>query len=59
MFRLLSQHADVYMTPAKDLYYFDRYYHRGLDWYARQFSGGTGHRIIGLSTPTTVGTATR
>jgi hypothetical protein len=35
------------MTPAKDLYFFDRYYDRGLDWYAHQFSRGAGHRIVG------------
>lgn len=47
LFRLLSQHADVFMTPAKDLYFFDRYYDRGLDWYARQFEGATGQRVVG------------
>ena len=46
LFRLLSQHADVFMTPAKDLYFFDRYYDRGLDWYAHQFDGATGQRIV-------------
>ena len=47
LFRLLSHHADVFMTPAKDLYFFDRFYDRGLDWYAHQFDGATDQRIIG------------
>jgi hypothetical protein len=47
LFRLLSQHSDVFMTPAKDLYFFDRFYDRGLHWYAQQFDGGEGRRIVG------------
>lgn len=47
LFRLLSHHADVFITPAKDLYFFDRFYDRGLNWYAHQFDGATGQRIIG------------
>jgi hypothetical protein len=35
---VLSLHPDVYLTDAKDLYFFSRYYGRGPDWYAQQFA---------------------
>lgn len=47
LFQLLSCHADAFVTPAKDIYFFDRYYDLGVDWYARQFEGGAGHRVVG------------
>jgi hypothetical protein len=47
LFQALSSHPDVFVTPAKDLYFFDRYYERGLAWYKRQFVGGTGFPVVG------------
>ena len=48
----LAQHPQIFLSPAKDLYYFDRYYDRGLYWYASQFEGATaGHRVIGEVCP--------
>ena len=47
LFGLLSRHPDVFMTPAKDLYFFDRYYDKGIDWYARQFIGGEDRGVVG------------
>ncbi|MGH9246795.1 MAG: sulfotransferase family protein [Acidimicrobiales bacterium] len=45
---VLVLHPQIYMTEAKDLYFFDRYYDRGIAWYARQFEGaGPHHRIVG------------
>jgi hypothetical protein len=44
---MLLKHPDVYMTPAKDLYYFDRYYDRGLAWYAAQFEDARDEKIVG------------
>ncbi|MFN8188925.1 MAG: sulfotransferase [Nocardioidaceae bacterium] len=45
---ILIRHPEVYLTPAKDLYYFDRYYDRGTEWYAEQFKDATpAHRIVG------------
>jgi Sulfotransferase family len=35
---VLSTHPDVYLTGAKDLYFFSRYYDRGPGWYAQQFA---------------------
>ncbi len=48
----LAQHPQIFLSPAKDLYYFDRYYERGPEWYATQFRGATAaHRIIGEVCP--------
>jgi hypothetical protein len=47
LFQLLSCHTDAFVTPAKDLYFFDRYYDKGIDWYAQQFDGGAGYRVVG------------
>ena len=45
---MLIRHPEVYLTPAKDLYFFDRYFDRGLGWYAEQFKGAhAGHKIVG------------
>ena len=44
---VLLKHPDVYLTPAKDLYFFDRYYDRGPDWYAAQFRNAGDQRIVG------------
>ena len=43
----LLKHPDVYLTPAKDLYFFDRYYDRGTAWYAAQFRDAREERIVG------------
>ena len=44
---MLLKHPDVYVTPAKDLYYFDRYYDRGLRWYADQFRDARSETVVG------------
>lgn len=44
---VLLKHPDVYLTPAKDLYFFDRYYERGLAWYADQFRDARAERVVG------------
>ncbi len=45
---VLLTHPQVFMPEAKDLYFFDRYYDRGLDWYLSQFeAAGEQHRVVG------------
>lgn len=45
---VLIEHPQIFMTPAKDLYFFDRYYDKGVDWYAAHFARATAqHRVIG------------
>jgi hypothetical protein len=44
---VLIEHPQVFMTPAKDLYFFDRYYDKGVDWYAAHFEKAAGQKIVG------------
>lgn len=44
---VLVNHPEIYLTPAKDLYYFDRYFSRGVEWYRRHFAGVTHQHIVG------------
>src|SRR5579859_8087528 len=45
---VLISHPEIYFTGAKDLYFFSRYYDRGLGWYAAQFRDARPeHEIIG------------
>lgn len=44
---VLLSHPQVFMTPAKDLYYFDRYYEKGTDWYAAHFARATDEHVVG------------
>ena len=49
---VLSRHPNIYMTKAKELYFFDRYFERGLAWYETQFHGaGPEHTIVGEACP--------
>jgi hypothetical protein len=45
---VLRTHPEVFLTPAKGLYFFDRYYDRGVRWYLAQFGdAGPEHRVRG------------
>lgn len=44
---VLIEHPDIFMTPAKDLYFFDRYFDKGIDWYANHFVKATDEKIVG------------
>jgi hypothetical protein len=44
---VLIEHPDVFMTPAKDLYFFDRYFDKGVDWYAHHFAKAGRQKIVG------------
>lgn len=49
---VLIQHPQVYLTEAKDLYFFSRYYDRGLDWYRAQFRDARpDHMVVGEVSP--------
>jgi hypothetical protein len=37
MYEVLRRHPQVFVPRVKDIYFFDRYYSRGLDWYAGFF----------------------
>ena len=45
---VLRTHPQVFMPDAKDLYFFDRYYDRGLPWYLSLFApAGPQHTVVG------------
>jgi Sulfotransferase domain len=50
--QVLAEHPEVLLCPAKDLYFFNRCYDRGLDWYRAQFRGARReHNVIGEICP--------
>lgn len=50
LYENLRLHPDIYLTPRKELHYFDWQYSRPLRDYARQFSGA-GNKVKGDVTP--------
>jgi len=49
---VLIGHPEVYLSQAKDLYFFNRYYDRGPGWYRAQFrDAGPAHKVIGEVCP--------
>lgn len=45
---VLLRHRRVFMPEAKDLYFFDRYWDRGLPWYLEHFApAGPQHAVVG------------
>ena len=45
---VLLRHEQVFMPEAKDLYFFDRYWDRGLPWYLEHFApAGPRHAVVG------------
>lgn len=49
----LREHPDVYVTrDVHEIFFFDRYFDRGVEWYARYFRGYSGQKRIGDVTPT-------
>lgn len=48
LYEALKQHRQVYLSPVKELFFFDRFYDEGWDWYSRYFRGaGKHHRVVG------------
>jgi Sulfotransferase domain len=43
----LSRHPQVFLTPSKDLFFFNRFYDRGLDWYREQFAAADSEPVVG------------
>lgn len=37
IYEILSQHPEVYVPRVKEIFYFDRYFERGFDWYLSFF----------------------
>lgn len=48
----LLRHPSIFLSEAKDLYFFDRYYDRGLSWYRSQFRDAQPvHEVVGEVCP--------
>lgn len=47
IFEILRQHPDIFVPTAKNIEFFDRNYHRGMDWYLGHFAAADGARAIG------------
>lgn len=47
IYELLKAHPDCFVPRAKDIYYFDKEYGRGSQWYAQFFVDATGKTCIG------------
>jgi hypothetical protein len=39
LYQMFRQHPDCHVPDLKDIYFFDRFYTRGLDWYFSLFDG--------------------
>jgi len=44
--KILNNHSSVYVSPAKDTYYFDRNYFRGKSWYLNQFPNSSKFPVV-------------
>lgn len=48
IFEILHDHPECFVPEIKDIYFFDRFYDRGLDWYLSFFSdAGPHHKAVG------------
>ena len=43
----LREHPEVFLPEAKQSYFFDRNYEKGIDWYLERFQGSEGYKAIG------------
>lgn len=39
LYELMQAHPQVFLPGVKETFFFDRYYDRGIDWYASKFAG--------------------
>jgi len=47
----LDAHPEVFMAHQKEVRFFDRYWHEGLDWYAAKFAAAEGKSAVGEASP--------
>ncbi len=43
---VLIRHPQVFMPEAKDLYFFDRYYDKGMSWYLKHFEAARPEHVV-------------
>ena len=51
LFNLLKQHPDITDAEYKEIQFFDKYYHKGINWYMKMCRGTSLHRYIMDFTP--------
>lgn len=47
LYEIFKQHPQIFIPDAKDIYFFDRYYYKGFDWYLSFFKGSEGYKAVG------------
>jgi len=47
LFEILREHPEVFVPIGKDMMFFDRYFDRGVDWYASHFAKGSDAKAVG------------
>ena len=47
MFNLLRSHPECFVPRAKDIYFFNKYYHLGWDWYLSHFKNADSFKAVG------------
>jgi hypothetical protein len=48
IYQVLDHHPQIFMSPAKELFFFDCYYHKGFEWYSKHFKmANREHQIVG------------
>jgi len=47
IFELLRSHPQICVPIAKDIYFFDQFYHKGRQWYLKKFSSCSPQKIAG------------
>lgn len=50
--KCLAEHPEIQVGFQKELHFFDRYWDRGIEWYANQFPHCNDYCFLGESTPT-------
>jgi hypothetical protein len=53
--KCLREHPDVFMPVVKEVYFFDKHFGKGLEWYEAYFSEWSGQTAVGEATPGYIG----
>ena len=51
LYELLKRHPQVFLAEPKEQHFFSLHWHRGADWYRRQFASAAASQICGEITP--------
>ena len=47
LYEIFKEHPQIFVPDIKDIYFFDRYYYKGWEWYASFFKGSENYKAIG------------